>query len=222
MNQRRIALLLPLLLLIAALIPFIVHADTTVTLTPPTDDAQVDSTDPDTNYGSSGGIYIGSPTAGLVRFDLNSIPTGSIVTSATLKMFNDKCRIGADSFTIYAYRVKAGWSEATVTWNNRPAHEGIATASDSHGVGVWRSWDVTTDVQAFVSGTTNNGWYLEGDTHCQLGSKETIWGTIPKLEVTYVPEMVIPEYALGALLAVAACFAAFVIIKKTHLNLRIK
>ncbi len=33
---------------------------------------------------------------------------------------------------------------------------------------------------------------------------------------------VVPEYCLGGLLAMAACFAAFIIIKKPHLNLKLK
>jgi hypothetical protein len=51
--------------------------------------------------------------------------------------------------------------------------------------------------------------------------------TYTALKATKVVELpenifVVPEYTLGALLSLAACFAAFVAIKKPHLNLRVK
>jgi parallel beta-helix repeat protein len=39
---------------------------------------------------------------------------------------------------------------------------------------------------------------------------------------TFIPSLQVPEYLYGALLSLAACFAAFILMKKPHINLRIK
>ena len=56
-----------------------------------------------------------------------------------------------------------GWDEDTLTWNSQPADIGSATDTTSTGTSnnVWRQWDVTSDVQAFVNDElANYGWAI--------------------------------------------------------------
>jgi hypothetical protein len=60
--------------------------------------------------------------------------------------------------TIEAYQISANWVENTVTWANQPATTGTPVTSAS-GTG-WRTWTVTTQVQAMYSGS-NYGFLLK-------------------------------------------------------------
>lgn len=132
---------------------------------------------------------------GLVAFDLSSIPSGSTITSATLKLMTTSTY--GNTRTIAAHRATSSWTEGTVTWSNfAAAFNGTATAtasvswSGSHAV---RTFDVTTDVAAFVAGTSSNyGWLIKdnGEDNSQaywgFGTKEN--GTSanrPVLTVVY-------------------------------------
>jgi hypothetical protein len=42
------------------------------------------------------------------------------------------------------------------------------------------------------------------------------------ITANFGPSFVVPEYLYGALLSMAACFAAFIIIKRPRINLRIR
>jgi hypothetical protein len=100
------------------------------------------------------------------------------------------------SRTYEVHRATGSWSEATVTWNNQPSVVGAATDSASSGTqnNVTLSWDVTSDVQLFVSGQASNfGWRLsdaqEGSSssrEARFRSSEASQSTArPKLVVTY-------------------------------------
>jgi len=152
----------------------IVSADNTTYTFYSTDDSEIVNGMPDDNRGSGDSMgvrnrYGGSGTDHweadiLIKFDVSSIPPNSIVTSATLYLYywlDNEGNAAGRNPTIY--RFLGDWSESTVTYNNHPA-----TASQPSGYtsipssdGQWVTWDVTSDVQAFVNEEMPNyGWKI--------------------------------------------------------------
>lgn len=121
----------------------------------PDADTYVNSSNPDTNYGSSTQIRVdGLPIVrSYLRFNIQGL--SDTVTKATLRVY-------ANSFSSYGYDVHAvsdnTWDEASITYNNAPPLGNMLGSSGSFSGGVWTSVDVTTYV-------TGNGTYtLELDT----------------------------------------------------------
>jgi len=147
-----------------------------------------------------------------VRFGLPTcspaIPSTARVLSAQLRLY----LFGAPAAT-RSYEVRrvvapcpeglsACWGETTMTWNNQPA---VATSPTGSASGcttcanAYASWDVTTDVQAFLAGTAANDGFrvadsAEGSTTAMAArfySRERNTGArvnqAPQLVVTYVP-----------------------------------
>ncbi|MGH9023510.1 MAG: DUF7594 domain-containing protein, partial [Acidimicrobiia bacterium] len=95
-------------------------ATTTTVSFGPTADARVLEAQPTTNFGS--GSYLesdASPAAeSLLRFSVQGV--GTTVRRAVLRLFVTNGSNDGPGL----YRVEAGWSEAGVTWNNRPQLSG--------------------------------------------------------------------------------------------------
>mgnify|MGYP001765809233 CR=1 FL=1 len=130
---------------------------------------------------------------GLIHFDISSIPSGVSVNSANLYLYMATL---SGQYQIHdMHRVNAPWTEATVNWANQPVFESIPTASADIGTvaNTWISWDVSSDVQAFMSGTPNNGWLLKHRVeslnayqYAKYWTKEYETTSLrPYLEVTY-------------------------------------
>jgi hypothetical protein len=149
-------------------------------------DTFVDEAQPTANHGSRGTMYINSekPAANrraLVRFPLPPVPTGCLVTGASL-------RLGAmspdSSRTLHAYQAATSWDEGTVTWNDQPAALGLPAATTA---GVYPTFDVLTQVTAMYAGV-NTGFVVRDATEGSGGGGRTQWmGTregAPRLLVT--------------------------------------
>jgi hypothetical protein len=150
-------------------------------------DASVRQASATSNFGTSTTNDVASASAAnrrlYIRFDLTlcspAIPGSATIRLATLRLFatvlpTAVCR------TVDIFRVTATWTEAAITWNNQPFGTAInnpATGSrvDAFNVGTQAGCqnltanayvvgaDVTTDVIAFVGGTSNFGWMLRDD-----------------------------------------------------------
>ncbi len=134
-----------------------------------------------------------------------AIPSGASTVSASLDLYIQSAP--SSSRTYQAHRVTATWTETTPTWTWSNAGgnvSGSATATTATGTttGVWNSWDVTTDVSAFLSGSASDyGWMLrdsaegnasaiktqycprEGGTGCSTAPSTDV---APRLIVTYL------------------------------------
>ena len=92
---------------------------------------------------------------GLLTFKL---PAGiGPVTGATLKLF--EITNGNAGGTFGFYRNTASWQTATVTWDTKPSYAPTPVASLNLGDGLnstWRSWDVTSVVNGWLSGKYPN------------------------------------------------------------------
>jgi hypothetical protein len=133
---------------------------------------------------------------GLLRFNLSSIPAGSAVNSATLRLHYTYWRDYSGYYRrVTAYRVTDPWMEDTVTWNNRPgygeAYGFVDLVAGSQSDFHYYDWDVTSLVQAWVNRTHNNhGVMLRGDETLGLrafGSWETGDAYTPQLVVDFDP-----------------------------------
>ena len=101
--------------------------DPTLTLQPDAAaglDTQLRSAFPDTNYGTSVGMYISCNAGGttwyriLIQFDLTGIPSGSTITTATLSLYLAD-RDGTATYAMNRVLAAAAWTEAGATWNTR-------------------------------------------------------------------------------------------------------
>ncbi|MER7506498.1 DNRLRE domain-containing protein [Nonomuraea pusilla] len=163
---------------------------------------------------SSGYLWAGSYAASksykvyeraYLKFDATALQ-GKTITSATFKAKNSVASgCGTAESGILAQRVTADWSPATISWPNRPADttQGAAVARDPQPCvdgnqpptnTTWE-WNVTSIVQAWVSGAPNYGFLLRETDETQSApmfergflSSRTDQGSdaLPTLTVTY-------------------------------------
>jgi hypothetical protein len=134
---------------------------------------------------------------GLVEFDLSGVPSGVSISSATLSLFHELNQCLGCRYDIF--RVTSAWSEGAVTFNTAPSIDSAAVASLTIGdssVGVFRDWNITSMVAAWVSGAyTNYGIWIEeiplsGTSSAYFSSSDNATGREPKLTIQYsdVPE----------------------------------
>lgn len=169
----------------------------------PTADSYVDSSNPDTNFGTSTTLNVSANTIQAytyVKFDLSGIPVDATILNANLSV-NLVTDIGSiyrdDKVGVYSCQDNS-WGEQTITWNNKPATVSSPTS-------VWtipiifltgyRSWDVTQDAKTALQsrGLTEVLKFTEkyGDYGCMVfRSKDG--GTSPRLEIEYIPGVTPP------------------------------
>ncbi len=155
-----------------------------------------------TNYWSAVLMDVGSMKDGgtsknrrsFAKFDVSSIPASSTVSSATLTL----CATGVPGATrtYEVHAVSADWVETIITWSNQPAVAASATdtATTPSSPGCM-TWDVASDVQAWVDGTSNYGWRVVDDTESHPGDylsqfrtrENSVVAERPTLEVAYTP-----------------------------------
>lgn len=133
----------------------------TVTLTPVAD-STLSQIEPDTNHGTADVVRAArvmvpnapAPVvfAGLLRFDLSSIPTGAIITHAELRLYQNSP--AAEPWQIGIGQILPSlqpWDEKTVTWNSEPPFVPVYTALAVPAGGDQRvSFDVTTLIRDWV------------------------------------------------------------------------
>jgi hypothetical protein len=167
----------------------------------PSDDAYIKANSATSNFGSLPNIEVrpdkDESWRGLIRFDLSSIPSDSVVTQAMLFLYEKDEKL--DQVT-YIYRVTSSWDETSVTWSspwNNPG--GDYSSSNAYASflpnqkNCMIEIDLTHLVQEWVSGTPNHGMLLfsTGPNHIlRYSSKEEILvEQQPKLYVTYSAPM---------------------------------
>lgn len=120
----------------------------------PIADAQVVSGYPSSNYGTSTNLYVQSSSVSTygnerawLKFDLSSIPAGSTITGATLKLWNWKSA-GATLPVEVRSATDDSWTETGLNWSNQPVPGAVLdTRNLSSGTTAWYDWNVTSHVQ---------------------------------------------------------------------------
>jgi len=160
-------------------------------------DSYVDANSPNANHGARKTLHTKSSSSGKVKriylgFELPPYSTHTIINLAKAYLYLDDAP--SNSRTHNIYRVTSSWTEEEITWNTQPAASETPSSSASTGTSkdFWILWDVTSDVQSFLTGTTNNGWVIKdsdetspGSTLTKYMSKEESGTTDPYLVVTY-------------------------------------
>ncbi len=174
----------------------------------PADDSEIAQDQPNTIQGDNPSIIIrneygiggssGWASQGLVKFDISSLPKNAIIQSATIYLFYNKwTSTNPAGRLLDIHRITSDWSEDMVTWSNQPTHHSTPTDNSPvpGSINTWMDWDVTSDVQDFVSQQENNyGWIIIDDNYwgmpeiplTQVRSKEYSQEQSPYLEIEYV------------------------------------
>jgi len=138
-----------------------------------------------------------------IKFDLSDIPPVQNVISAKLKIYySDWWHSGNNpqARTHQCFRVLDPWSEYRINWINQPSYYSTETDHLTLGSpGVYKIWNVTSDVVNFLSGAQiNHGWVIKDSDEGYLGhwveyysakydSKEKVGNTKPILQIVYTP-----------------------------------
>jgi hypothetical protein len=121
-------------------------------------DATIDPLSPSANYGSGAGFIVAKSEQALLRADISSIPAGSTVSSATLKLY--AYGGGDDTNPVNFHAALAAWSESTVTYASFAESFSAAVSGSLTGPsgrdGAYESVDLTALTQAWVAGTSPN------------------------------------------------------------------
>ncbi len=182
------------MLMVAFVLPAAASA-TTVTLQA-TADTYLREGGPNANEGGETFLRVRTgPNRSLVRFaqaDIAAAAAGMVLLSARLELFgSDANSWGAPGRTVNAHRLSADWSELGATWNcpsdSNPANGNPDCAAQWTGgtfaanatsavtqtdavTNQYVAWDVTADVAAFLTGTSNFGWLVRKDQEGQNGT----------------------------------------------------
>jgi hypothetical protein len=157
----------------------------------PSQDAYTNTADPTTNYGAKTLLDVESSQTTYIQFNLSSIPSGytsADITKATLKLYVNAVTT-AGSFNVDY--VNGSWVESTITHNLAPAL-GTTIAASVPLVAADKNQyvliDITAAVQAWLSGTPNDGIALVGNSpvNATFDSKEsTTTSHPPELDIVF-------------------------------------
>ena len=144
----------------------------------PTGDAYTNTAATSTNYGAKTLLDVESTQTSFIQFDLSAIPAGytsADITKASLKLYVSAVT-KAGSFNVDY--VNGTWTESTIDASNAPAlgttiaaSVPLTTASKNQFILI----DITTAVQAWLSGTPNDGIALVANSplNASFDSKES-------------------------------------------------
>jgi len=159
----------------------------TVTLYP-TDDSyvSVDLAD-DASWCNSSTVSIGTydQLVAYIKFNLNSIPVGSNVTNATLRLYPTAI---IDNSNVGICLTLSAWSECNLTWSGHPSGGWPCIESQPPGISQWWEISVTDLVEEWIeNGESNWGFRLEKASSgiVMFYSSESSYD--PELVVTYTP-----------------------------------
>ncbi len=143
-------------------------------------DTYISAWTPGENFGDQGAVQVknDSVMTGLLRFDLRSIPPGSTINQATLKLYA-YYRGSSATFDLEAYRALRPWVDMEATWDLASAGNpwGLPGGNDTNvdraatrtavqtvgSVDTWFELDVTELVGEWVANPgTNHGVLLRG------------------------------------------------------------
>ena len=143
----------------------------------------VDSNYPTTAYGKgsetgySGTLNVGSSGFGKYRTfvkiaNLPDLNKGDIIIDARMNLLRTN-EDYYDTMNVYTYQVSESWKQSTVTWNNQPQCENIATDYSTITVNQesgWQEWNVTKNVKRWYNGEANYGIVLKAK---ETGNSQT-------------------------------------------------
>ncbi|MFD6278456.1 DNRLRE domain-containing protein, partial [Streptomyces sp. NPDC060209] len=181
-----------------------VTVDPTITIAPtPTtaQDVMISSDGPASNYDDNWRLSVGNTSTGssraLIRFPLGTVPAGTKLDSADLKLYYDQTHTAGDTeVQLEAHRATQPWTEDRATWNSASAITGELSgtsvvvddgdAGRTAAVGAWPASGNT----AYTQYATNLDYLYNKDT--VAGDTYTWQPSLPEdgdyqVETHYVP-----------------------------------
>lgn len=154
-------------------------------------DSWIDQNSPADNKGADSTLKVqckepNQNLRALVRFPLPALPSGSVIQSATLRLF---AASSANGRTLQALRVTGAWAESSVNWSSQPATSGPAATTRSVLGNV--NWNVTSQVKDMYS-SGNQGFLIRDSVESvesfeqQFHSREK-GSNPPTLVIEYIP-----------------------------------
>ena len=158
---------------------------------PPSSDSYTLSSKPSMNFGTRTNLMVAQGTTSFVQFDLSTLPSGTAINKATLRLYVDSVS-SSGSFDVD--QVSSAWAEETLNYSNQPPLGASATglhpvSIDSSNLNQFVVIDITSLVQDWVSGLTPNygvALVLQGTAgNFAFDSKEsTATSHQPELEIS--------------------------------------
>ena len=181
-----------------------VTVDPTITIAPTPSSAQdvmISSDGPASNYDDNWRLSVGNTSTGssraLIRFPLGTVPAGTKLDSADLKLYYDQTHTAGDTeVQLEAHRATQPWSENDATWNSANTFTGELSgtsvvvddgdAGRTAAVGAWPASGNT----AYTQYATNQDYLYNKDT--VAGDSYTWQPSLPEdgdyqVETHYVP-----------------------------------
>ncbi len=165
--------------------------------------------DQNANYGTNPSLFLrnNDQRAGLIKFDVSSIPGYAIIESASLSFYVDS-QSNANSLPVELHKVRRTWVDTQATWFNATtantwglpgANDSatdifatIATSTTLTDVNYWQDFDVTALVQGWVqAAASNNGVALKAGSagnveyHLRSSDYNTPAEFRPRLTINY-------------------------------------
>lgn len=162
----------------------------------PTADSYTNSAKATTNFGREKTLLIrynpdnNARNFIFLRFDATSIPRGSSISEATLKLYLNEMT-GQKTVSLGVYRTTSDWSETNIHSQNKPTGPGPITRSTIvDGVG-YKSFDITEIFTGWVGGTFPNfgvflGYQGNKGFTADFNSRDAL-GSQPQLLIYYTP-----------------------------------
>ncbi len=152
-------------------------------------DAHVNSRLPTVNSGAISNLNVGAGYTSLVQFDLGMLPGGTTSTQVSKAVLTLFCNRVNTPGTVTVQPVNAPWGEYSVTYATLPAFGAVAQTATVSQAGSYVVFDVTAQVQEWVSNAAANNGFAFATTMAdvQFDSKENDQtGHGPMLEITLV------------------------------------
>ena len=174
-------------------------------------DTFIASNQPNTNFGGLSNLDVGwygnfGAVRTLLKFGLDNIPSNAHINGAQLFLYLDFSLPNNDGGMQLNYaRATQSWSEGSATWNNAAGIGGsqsvLGTVGSNPG---WASFDLTSQVQQWVNGQSNNGLIIIGEespsqARARIFRSRDYGGYTPYLLVNYDCDTLAPATFMNTL-----------------------
>lgn len=174
------------------------------------DDTFIASNDPSDNFGGLSTMAVGWPndrfgaSRALIRFNVGPVPNRAKIYSARLNLFLDSgLPVNGPTMRLAGFLPTRGWGENSATWYNARDIGGSQWhLGDVNTQPGWKSFGLTSQVQNWVNGQTNNGLMIMGFEVAPNGRifrTRHFGGSEPFLEINYECDTLPPVSQMRAL-----------------------
>src|SRR5579872_5841074 len=139
------------------------------------EDAYISSSNPGTNFGTSGNLNVGGAFKTFIQFDLSQLPAGTTASSIQQAILYVYVHTVNTIGVVDATQVTSPWLENTITFNSAPSAVGLQGSVPVTSATQWLAFNLTSLTQYWVTNPASNyGIELSGETTTSivLDSKE--------------------------------------------------